>query len=112
MNQVPPVQAPPVLKPAASNGAPVIVYKFSPYDFVCENCGVIERPRTITRGSIGVEILLWLCFILPGLVYSLWRLSNREHDRCPNCLGHMVPATSPRGLVLARQFHPDRTFIG
>lgn len=50
----------------------------------CPNCQYVGKPKTFTKGSILVEIVLWLCFIVPGLIYSLWRLSTR-YDGCPNC---------------------------
>jgi len=44
-------------------------------------CGVAHRARVIaarrvapmrTRGSILIEIVLWLCFLVPGLIYFIW----------------------------------------
>jgi len=62
----------------------------------CPNCGYIGRPRTHTKGSIILEIFLWLFFIIPGIIYSLWRLTSR-YRACPMC-GHrnMIPLDSPR----------------
>ena len=42
-------------------------------DVVCKACGVIGEAKRATRGSFGIELILWLCFIVPGLIYSLWR---------------------------------------
>ena len=51
--------------------------------------------------SILIEIILWLCFLVPGLIYSAWRISKR-HDVCPSCGGaDLVPLGSPRGKELA-----------
>ena len=73
-------------------------------DCICPNCGHRGKPRTITKGSIWLEIPLWLLFILPGLLYSLWRLSSR-HKACPQCgSGNMVPVTTPRGRQLLERF--------
>jgi|ERR1035437_8235693 hypothetical protein len=71
---------------------------------ICPACGTCGVPKTVTRGSMGIEILLWLCFIVPGIIYSLWRLSTRG-EACPAC-GHagMIPANSPNGKRLAQQF--------
>ena len=44
--------------------------------FYCPNCGTIDHPMTITRGSFWVEVMLWLFFLVPGLIYSVWRLST------------------------------------
>lgn len=48
---------------------------------VCTACGYVGEPTTATKGSFGVELVLWLCLIIPGLIYSIWRLSSR-HDAC------------------------------
>ena len=50
----------------------------------CPNCQYQGKAKKITKGSIGVEILLWLFFIIPGLIYSVWRVSSR-YDGCPKC---------------------------
>jgi hypothetical protein len=52
---------------------------------------------TITKGSIFLEIILWLCFILPGLIYSIWRHISR-HEACASCKQTtLIPVTSPMG---------------
>lgn len=67
---------------------------------ICANCGYEGQPRSVTKGSFAIELLLWLCFIIPGLLYSLWRLSSR-HSGCPQCgATNMVPLDSPRGRKL------------
>ncbi|HEV2348917.1 MAG TPA: hypothetical protein VG028_03620 [Terriglobia bacterium] len=38
----------------------------------------------MTPGSFAIEIVLWLCFLFPGLIYSIWRLTAR-HETCPKC---------------------------
>ena len=68
---------------------------------VCTDCGTQAKPRTATPGSIGIEILLWLCFLVPGLIYSAWRMSARRDDACPECGGKMVSLETPVGARLA-----------
>lgn len=64
--------------------------------FYCPNCGTIDHPMTITRGSFWVEVMLWLFFLVPGLIYSVWRLSTR-YDGCPACgYRDIIPPDSPR----------------
>jgi hypothetical protein len=42
-----------------------------------------------------IELVLWLCFAVPGLVYSLWRINSR-HQACSACGSRaLVPTTSP-----------------
>jgi len=69
-------------------------------DMVCTNCGFRGKPVRATAGSFIVEVVLWLCFILPGLIYSVWRLTTRKQV-CPKCKQPtMIPADSPRGRTL------------
>jgi len=50
----------------------------------CPECGYQGKPSTVTRGSFAIEIILWLCYLLPGVIYSLWRLSTRCYV-CRQC---------------------------
>jgi hypothetical protein len=51
-----------------------------------------------------MEIALWLFLILPGLIYSVWRLTSREKV-CGICGGRMIPINSPRGQQLWCAYH-------
>lgn len=65
----------------------------------CMQCGTDGPPETVTRGSIGIEIVLWLCFIVPGLIYSLWRLTTR-HQACATCgSDNLVPTHTPAAVA-------------
>lgn len=79
---------------------------------VCTYCGTRDETRTHTRGSFGVELLLWCCFILPGLIYSAWRLAGRG-EVCGEC-GHaaLIPAGSPRGRDMLKSQYDARTVGG
>lgn len=62
----------------------------------CVNCGTIAIPVNFTKGSFFMEVILWLFFIVPGLIYSVWRLASR-YKACPACKSpNMVPLNSPR----------------
>jgi hypothetical protein len=64
---------------------------------VCTTCGHLGRAVQITKGSLGVEIVMWIAFLLPGVVYSIWRLVTRKSG-CAECRGTaLVPPTSPVG---------------
>ena len=68
---------------------------------VCKDCGTVGETKTVARGSMGVEIVLWLCFIVPGLIYSIWRLSSK-HETCSACgSDRLVPIQTPAGQQLA-----------
>ena len=65
-------------------------------DLYCPNCGTVGRPKKVTRGSFLIELFLWLMFIVPGLIYSIWRLSTRA-SVCPACgAPNMIPTDSPK----------------
>ena len=68
----------------------------------CSNCGAVEVPIRNTPGRFGVEAALWLCFLIPGLIYSVWRLATR-HDACPECYSaNILPVNSPRAQEALR----------
>lgn len=71
--------------------------------FVCTQCGTVGNGKSYTRGGCLIELILWCCFIIPGLVYSLWRLSTRTKV-CASCgAATLVPLDSPVGRKLAPQ---------
>ncbi len=71
--------------------------------FVCTACGFIGQPITITKGSLGLEIVLWLAFLVPGIIYSIWRLTTR-YKACPVCKKEaMIPADTPIGQKLVSE---------
>ncbi|WP_440105381.1 WYL domain-containing protein [Acidovorax sp. BL-A-41-H1] len=71
----------------------------------CTACGTEGRGKTKTRGSLLIEVVLWVCFLVPGLVYSLWRHSSK-HKVCGACGSEaLVPLNSP----VARAARPSAT---
>lgn len=76
--------------------------------YICPNCGSIGNPRTYTKGAFLVEVTLWLLCLLPGLIYSMWRLTSRYRG-CPSCgAANMVPVDSPHGRkLLANRQQPS-----
>lgn len=69
---------------------------------ICSACGSQGKPKSHTRGSIIIEIFLWLCMLIPGLLYSLWRLSTRKQV-CGQCSADkLIPVDSPMGKKLAQ----------
>ena len=61
---------------------------------MCTQCGTVAAPKTYTKGSLLIEMLLWtMCF--PGLIYSVWRLTSRCKV-CPACKSNaIIPMDSP-----------------
>jgi predicted Zn-ribbon and HTH transcriptional regulator len=67
------------------------------YPYVCIKCGVNCNSVTITKGSIFIEIVLWLIFLLPGSIYSIWRFVNK-YKGCPSCKSEsLILVDSPLG---------------
>jgi hypothetical protein len=50
----------------------------------CQDCGSFGGFRTHVRGSLWIEIVPWGCFLVPGIIYSVWRLITPERI-CPIC---------------------------
>lgn len=79
----------------------------------CTSCGHEGRGRTRTRGSLLIEIVLWLCFLIPGLIYSIWRQSSK-HKVCASCgASSLVPVGSPVARAAKRELaEPDNEVSG
>ncbi|WP_176451960.1 YqaE/Pmp3 family membrane protein [Rhodoferax sp. TH121] len=72
--------------------------KSSDEQFHCMDCGVDSQPTIRAKGSIWIEVVLWICFIVPGLIYSIWRLSSKRNI-CPSCDGaNLIPYNSPAAV--------------
>lgn len=50
----------------------------------CPQCHYIGAAGTFIGGSFLIEVILWLLFIVPGLIYTVWRYSTQGHG-CPRC---------------------------
>lgn len=79
-------------------------------EFICTKCGSIGIPQTTAKGSLGIEIILWLFFLIPGLIYSLWRIFSK-YSACPQCGSpSMIPTATPAGQKLVKEFgHENQT---
>lgn len=70
---------------------------------VCAQCGSQGPAERHTRGSTLMELVLWCLFIVPGLIYSVWRLSSRTW-RCQVCGGtQLIPPNSPMARSIAQR---------
>lgn len=73
------------------------------YKMHCMTCGLDEIPTTKNKGSGLIELLLWLCFLFPGLLYSIWRRSNLPKI-CPACRSSaVVPRNAPAATQHRKQ---------
>lgn len=75
----------------------------SSFGQVCSNCRTyVSVPKKEMPGSFGVEVLLWFFYIVPGILYSMWR-RNEDNWKpvCANCDSkNFVPVSSPEGRRL------------
>lgn len=72
-------------------------------EMICTECGSIGVPKKITKGNFFIELILYLTFIIPGIIYSIWRLTNTALI-CRKCgKESMIPTDSPRGIELKKK---------
>ena len=68
--------------------------------WICTLCLNRVEPEARIRGSSVIELILWCCFLLPGIVYGLWRMST-QYEVCTECGStELIPVDSPRGRQL------------
>jgi hypothetical protein len=68
----------------------------------CTTCGNDGPTRTHTKGSLAIEIVLWLCLIVPGLIYTIWRHTTRA-EVCSSCgAATVVPRDSPIAVKMRK----------
>jgi hypothetical protein len=64
-------------------------------EYLCKSCGAVGKATTVTPGSFLIETVLWVAFIVPGILYSLYRITKR-HNACPVCKSReIIPVDSP-----------------
>ena len=69
---------PRVVKPSSQTLPPTIgvrIPRYSRKTLVCPDCGNIGRTTSITKGSFLIKVVLWLMFLIPRVLHSIWRLS-------------------------------------
>lgn len=66
----------------------------------CVRCGSIGEPDRKLKGSGWITFLLLFVYIVPGLIYMIWRRSGNTLA-CKKCGSHnIVPADSPRAHAI------------
>ena len=59
--------------------------------YYCNSCGN-HSPTALMKGSGWIELVLYLFYIVPGIIYSVWRRSAQPNV-CPICKkAGLVPA--------------------
>ena len=66
----------------------------------CTRCYMVGPSKRHIGGSFFIELFLWLCFFVPGIIYSIWRLTTRQQV-CRACgSAELVPPTSDRARMM------------
>lgn len=80
---------------------------FGKKEMFCKTCESIGGTKRFMPGSILIEIILWFCFFMPGLIYSLWRHSAAKRV-CKSCGSQeIIPKDSPFALASQRRAVTD-----
>lgn len=66
----------------------------------CRQCGYEGPAEPQSPGKTWVEGVFWIAFLVPGLIYSLWRLFGRRY-LCPRCKAADGQVTVPLGRKVA-----------
>jgi hypothetical protein len=62
---------------------------------LCNNCHYLGIAKLKRRGNFFVNWILMLLFVVPGIVYALWRICSPRLQSCPQCLSlNTIPAKS------------------
>jgi hypothetical protein len=73
---------------------------------VCTTCHTIGRTSTKVQGSFLIEIVLWCFFLVPGIIYSIWRATSTQKV-CGACGSQqIVPVGSVAGRKIAEENKP------
>lgn len=76
-------------------------------ELICTHCGQRALRRAPTHRDPNLwHGILWACFLIPGLLYTMWRILS--NSRCPRC-GEptLIQRPTPLGDVAATN-DPDR----
>lgn len=74
---------------------------FGSREYVCCACGTRGVPVKKLRGSTWITLLLLLFYLVPGLIYMIWRRGGRSHE-CAKCgSSEVIPVDSPRANQIA-----------
>lgn len=77
------------------------------YTRICKQCGTLNNNGDALPGSGWIELVLWLCYIVPGIVYSIWRRTKRN-AACVACSSReLIQVGTPVGAQLVQRYHPE-----
>ena len=70
---------------------------------ICTVCGSKNNHKKKAKGNIIIEIILWCCYIVPGLIYSIWRISSKRLI----CLSCGSEALIPENSIIGKKIMED-----
>ena len=80
-------------------------------ELICTACGHVGSSKTITKGHFALEVVLWLCFLVPGFVYSVWRHASR-YEACPVCGNeNLLPMSAPMAQKFLKENFPEKLVV-
>lgn len=78
---------------------------------LCRNCGHIGSPQRKLKGHILITLILLICWLVPGIIYMIWRRTGLK-DSCSKCGSEMVvPANSPAAAAFAHEAATPETHV-
>lgn len=79
---------------------------FSNKQYVCKSCNHVGKSKSFVPGSFVIELFAWLCLILPGLIYTLWRASSKKKV-CEMCSSkEIIGIDTPMGRKMVKELTP------
>gem|GEM_PF-4856210 len=74
--------------------------------YICPRCGAVgNRPATICPGSSLVQILFFFLGLVPGIIYTMWRVAA-TYQGCGRCGSNILIHTkSPMGQRLLLEWY-------
>ena len=80
-------------------------------ELVCTNCGHVGSTTTVTKGHFALEVVMWICFLVPGIIYSVWRLTTRQ-EACSVCGNvNLLPKAAPMAQKFLRENPPEKLAV-
>lgn len=75
----------------------------TPTQKFCTACGTIGEGKRRTKGHFIIELVLWCLFLVPGLIYTVWRLSS-QGNVCESCGAEtLIPLDSPVAIKMRQE---------
>lgn len=76
---------------------------------LCVNCGFVGEPKKEIPGSIWITLILLCFYIIPGIVYEIWRNNATKHI-CPMCgSANLLPLDSPNAKKILADRDANKT---